>query len=202
MATDDCSVMVERPCPCGNGTVVVLDCMPDHPWARASQRFLKSSLDCNECAKVYLIEDRSRFDLGPVVIVERASVKAREQLLTKWHETGKEILASPKGKGLIQKFIDLLDAQPSMAAMYRILSANQFYVSSIAKFRKSVQGPGGVADFVKRHHDASDFPRMIAALEMSDLELEKAVQDLDELWNAASAPLPIIGEPIVEAIKK
>lgn len=202
MATDDCSVIAEKPCPCGKGTVEVLNCIPDHPWARASQRFLKSKLDCDECTKIYVIDDRSGFDLGPVVIVERASVEAREKLLTKWHKTRKEIWASPKAEALIQNFIDLLNAQPSMVAMYRILTAHEFYLSSLPNFRQSVQGPGGIANVVRSNFDASGLPQMMAALETSDSELEKLVEGLNDIWDAAHAPLPIIGEPIVEAMKK
>jgi hypothetical protein len=199
MATDDCHVMTEKPCPCGKSTVVVESCMPDHPWARASQRFLRSTLNCSTCSEVFQIEDRSGFDLGPVVIVERAAVQAREQLLTKWHETRKQVAASPKGKALIQKFIDLLEAQPSMAAMHRILSANGLHVSSIATFRQEVKGPGGIAGLVKR---PSEFPNMMAALGISDSELEEDVQELSELWDAAHVELPVVGTPIVGVIKR
>ncbi len=89
-----------------------------------------------------------------------------------------------------------------MAAMYRILTAHEFYVSSLPKFRQSVQGSGGIANIVRSDFNASSLPEMMAALETSDSELEKLVEGLNDIWNAAHAPLPIIGEPIVEAMKK
>lgn len=202
MATDDCTVLVEKPCPCGKGTVKVQDCMPDHPWARASQRFLKSKLECDECRNVYVLEDRGTFDLGPIVLVERSLVVEREKVLTHWHKTKEEIWESTKAKVLIQSFINFLDDQPSMVAMYRILTKHKFYVSSLPNFRKSVKGPGGIASFVRSNFDASSLLNMMAALEVSDSEIEKQLENLKDMWNAANAPLRIIGKPIVEAMKK
>ena len=111
-------------------------------------------------------------------------------------------ITAPKAEVLIQDFIDLLNVQPSMVAMYRILTAHEFYVDSLPKFRQSVQGPGGIAKVVRSNFDASCLPKMMAALETSDSELEKRVEGLNDIWNAAHAPLPIVGKTIVEAMKK
>lgn len=202
MATNDCSVITEKPCPCGNGAVEVLDCMPDHPWARASQRFLKSSMNCDECAKTYKIEDRSGSDLGPVVIVERSLDEAKQASIAQWHQSTKEIMASPAAEAIILELIGFLDAQASMAAMHRLLTKHGLCRDTIANFRKRVGGPGGISAFVRTNLKTSDIPSVMVLLETSDSELEKLVAGLNELWAAATAPLPIVGKPIVESFKK
>ena len=203
MATDDCHVMAEKPCPCGEGTVIVESCIPDHPWAKDSQRFLKSALNCRKCSEVYALENRASMScLGPVVVVSRSEVETREQLLANWHKARKELAGSPKGQALVQKFVHLLQSQPSVAAMHRLLSDNGFHVRSIAGFRQEVKGPEGIAGLVKRQFGASEFPNMMAALGKSDAELEEAVQKAKGLWDAAQEELPIVGQPVIEAFKR
>ena len=56
MSTTDRVICYNKPCPCGEGTITITECSPDHPYARDSQTWYKSKINCETCKTKYTIE--------------------------------------------------------------------------------------------------------------------------------------------------
>jgi len=77
MSTIDRVDVYDEPCPCGAGKIVITQCTPDHPYARASQTSYDARLDCAECSKIFKFSE-AKSDNGREIILsssEGASIK-------------------------------------------------------------------------------------------------------------------------------
>ena len=68
MSTTDKVDVYDKPCPCGAGRIVITECSPDHPYARASQTWYEASLLCNHCSKKYKIKEIKKDDEGEIIL--------------------------------------------------------------------------------------------------------------------------------------
>lgn len=55
MSTPDRVVCYHKPFPCGNGSVTIVQCSPDHEHVRDSQTWYEKSIDCKVCNSKYNI---------------------------------------------------------------------------------------------------------------------------------------------------
>jgi len=96
MSTDDCTT-VESKCLCGNGTISVERCTPDHPWARASQTSYSAALQCVDCAKKYAIGQHSYNVIGvrAKIKTDSPSEGPPRPALSPDGERGSSVVASP-----------------------------------------------------------------------------------------------------------
>ncbi len=190
-------------CPCGRGEIVVTHCEPDHPWPTKS-KWLETSLDCQDCRKIFVVEDRSGWiDLGPVVLVKRSEVQARKEREADYDKAAKELMSSNSVRNAIQRFVQRLKAEPSVAALYRLLNSRRLIVESEATFRKRLRGLGGVEkwarDYARYDFHLSD---IVSLLGTNEPELAAAIRKVEALRKAANDDVPIVGKPIVERFSK
>ena len=62
MSTIDRVIVYDKPCPCGNGKVVITECSPDHPYARDSQTWYRGDLNCSNCRQNFEIAEICKDD--------------------------------------------------------------------------------------------------------------------------------------------
>lgn len=56
MSTTDRVTCYNKPCPCGEGVIIITECSPDHPYVRDSQTWYESKFNCETCKTEYKIE--------------------------------------------------------------------------------------------------------------------------------------------------
>ena len=202
MGTDR-SELARTPCPCGQGEIVVTHCEPDHPWPTKS-KWLETSLDCKSCRETYALEDRSGWnDLGPVVLVECSEVAARAKRQAAYKSAAAELMSSPGVQNLVERFVRRLEAEPSVAALYRLLEANRLIVETEGTFRKKLKRLGEPEGWARDHAQYYfRLPDIIILLGSDEPAVAAAVARVKALSDAASAEIPIVGQPIVKRFPK
>lgn len=180
------------PCPCGQGTVEVDFCSPDHGWPTSTPFWREAVIQCSDCSKKYVVEDRD----GSFVFVKRAEIDKREALSKKAYAIGSALLKGPKASRLIDLFIALLEKQPSMAAAHRLLTGAGLEHSSVATFRREWHGAKA---WVNSHVSASDLAEVMGLLGVKDQEIQITLLQIEELMEAASVRAPAYGKPFYTA---
>ena len=69
MSTIDRVSVYDKPCPCGEGKIVLTECSPDHPYARDSQTVYKGKLDCINCNTKYKIDEIDKDDTRSIILM-------------------------------------------------------------------------------------------------------------------------------------
>ena len=82
MSTTDRSVCHDKPCPCGKGFVKIISCSLDHPYARPSQDWYESALDCGECKNEYKIEQLDNNE-GRFIVIKSHDDNSEPKILMK-----------------------------------------------------------------------------------------------------------------------
>ena len=133
MATDDVSV-IKSPCPCGKGTIVVTQTMPDHPWVRASQISYFAELDCSMCASKYVVENAHGGEKPRLVL--RTEFDAKKSAETSANQAEAILGKSPLLAEMRSELVGLIDGEKSKAARHRMAGKLGFYVPSYGTFIK------------------------------------------------------------------
>jgi len=71
MSTTDKVTVYDESCPCGGGRITIIECTPDHPYARPNQIWYQSSFACKYCSHIYKlveIEHREKSDFKLTLI--------------------------------------------------------------------------------------------------------------------------------------
>lgn len=179
-------------CPCGSGEIEIDFCTPDHPWPTKSNWF-EPRMSCQACAAKYQFEEQN----GQYGLVERREIKGREKRYEAYKSARAELLASPEASEIISRFVQLLDAQPSMAAAHRLLASKKLVYDSYGTFIKRWRG----AESWVKDHIGLQAESLLKFAELSGIENElisKAVSELKKLWLEYERPLPFHGGAILD----
>lgn len=177
------------PCICGTGEVVINYCTPDHPWPTQSKWF-ETSVTCDSCSTEYdLVEQNNQF-----VFVSKSDVKRQKGLWAEYSRRSDDLMKSVETRRLLEDLEGLLDAQPSMAACHRLLRAHNLVYESYGTFRKRWNRG---AEWVRRNVRASNLDKVLDLLGKMDPTISRELSELEALWNQYKAPLPVVGEPLL-----
>lgn len=188
MATDDVSTS-SIPCQCGKGTIEIEQRSPDHPWARESQTSYSAKLDCDECAKLFVV--RNEWGKYPTLL-RKADVAAQVNARADREAVEARVAESSEGKRLVRRIVSVIDAQPSVAARYRELKRFNLIHNSEATYRKH---PIGGKEAVKRISGGS-LARIGSLPDMGETDAEffkEKATEIEKLYNAERSlePRPV-----------
>jgi hypothetical protein len=166
------------PCPCGNGMIQVDRCSPDHGWGGGS--WFEAKLDCPTCQIAYTIYDEYHGNMPKLVL--RADIDKREKATVAWHAKRNQIETAPEFQSAKAKIEKLVDAQPSMAAKHRMLSAAGLADRSLPGFRKHPA----------YRVDATRVAKAAHALGFGDAMLDKFTVELEAIWKESRFDPPAV----------
>jgi hypothetical protein len=147
MATDDVTEHAMS-CPCGKSTVTFTDSIPDHAWARESQRTYSAFIDCDDCRRDYAVHQEGYLGSNKQpIIVRREQLDQRAAAADRLKEREKEIAASPQAERLKTRIIEEVDGEPTIAATYRLLTEMRVSYETVGTYRRR---PYGGAEVVRR----------------------------------------------------
>lgn len=135
MATTD-KTDRDSSCPCGKGTIRVVQETPDHPYAKESQTSYTAYLKCDECAKTYCIVDDA-FASGPYLGV-KTEVEARDNARAEFFIMSRKFAEHPLAKSIQPAIIAEVDTArlKSKAEAWRVLNKYKLTTDSQATFTK------------------------------------------------------------------
>ncbi len=188
MGTDR-SIEFEGPCPCGQGTIRIDDCEVDHSWPTATPQWYESHLNCESCADRFSLERRG----AKFVLVERSALREREQRMTVAREKSREILGDFEVKAAVSSFVDLLNTQKSVAAIFRLLKAAKLEYCSEATFRKHWREADA---WVRSNVRPSALLEIYGVLELNIDRLTGLLEELKALELHAAEKPEAYGEPV------
>ena len=198
----DCILRAEEPCPCGQTTISVYVCMPDHGWA-TNNISIKTHFECSPCQKSYVLEVQSGTYLGPVVLVKRSDFEKRSERQKTLQEAQQNFYLSVEYKRLIDAFTSKAESMASLAAAFRWLTACNFPLHCTeGTFRKHIHQDGGLTSWINRQRNWSYVPFIIRALNDEFPQITAAIEKLQHLKNETDKPLPIVGKPLMGQLSK
>ena len=184
----DCSDLHRGPCLCGQGVFLVEECEPDHPFAKASQRWWRSTIECARCQEEYRLIEYGK----DIVVVRNADIGDRSAIENRYLEKQKEFVARPDVRALLDEFAQRLDTFRSKAEVYRFLSGAGFFVRSQAHFTRHWNGG---TEWVKSVRSSKHIHLIMNALGRSHPEISKALAGVDA-FRQTLEPLPRVGQPV------
>jgi predicted RND superfamily exporter protein len=128
-----------------------------------------------------------------IVVVEQKEIARQKKLMEQWHRLRNEIMQLPEVKEVLKSFVALLKRQGSMAATHRLLKEANLDYYSLATFRKKWPGP---EKWTEGNLSPNNLKTVMGLLSIKNDQVLEEVAKLDELWEAANAPLQSIGEPV------
>lgn len=176
---------------CGGGEVVINFCTPDHPWPTQSKWF-ETSVSCRDCLDNYsLIEQGKHF-----VFVKKSDLKVRDEYWSEYLRRGEELLAWPEVIEILEELEGVLENQSSMAACHRLLSAHRLEYYSVGTFRKKWSG---ASDWIRNNVRVSNLENVMNLIGKREKKVEDELKVLEALYEKYKEPLPIVGEPLLDA---
>lgn len=191
---------IDRPCPCGAGTINVEQESPDHPWARASQTHYSARLDCRACAATYVVV-HSVGGSRPYLTLKtemdaKGDARAEHRILEE--KFRQHDLARSLEPALIAEIDQAL--AKSMAAAHRVLVSYGLTYESLPSYRKR---PVDGAAAVKSASGArmARIGETLGATEAERAAFTKVRRKLDELFSASQKSTSVVktGHPWLKA---
>jgi hypothetical protein len=188
------TVCHRQPCKCGKGEFVVELLEPYHPYARPSQRQWEPSIQCPKCSKTFSLIEQNR----EIILVYNSELEEKKRYRDQYVEQSNALMQIGRVRSYLQQFEQLLSSQRSVAAVYRLLLANQFVDKSEGAFRREFSiGP---SKWIEWHIQADDLPKILKVLGKPDDRLFEEVAQIRKLWEQGSEPLTAI-EPRIYKIR-
>ena len=155
---------IGSPCPCGQGSIAVTRTEPDHGYVRASQISYSAEIACAECDGVYEIR-KGEYDAYPWVA--RVSDAERQRMAQeRLTAVEAEVMASDEVGRLRRRIVAVVDGQPSMAAMHRVLRRFGLAWETVSTYRKRPYG----GEEALRYSGASVFARIGSLADMGQAD--------------------------------
>lgn len=192
MGTDRIQVYIGK-CPCGSGVIEIDFCTPDHSYLSNSKWF-QARMDCAKCNSIYSLEERGKY----YGLIEKQEILKRKERYEKYKKAENNFIASKQAKKILQKLIELLDNQRSMAACHRILSGSNLICESYSTFRKHWESADS---WLLKKISAEDLEKVLTVLEIKDDYISEGVSQLKKLWQEYKQPLPFYGKPLINTSK-
>jgi hypothetical protein len=105
-------------CPCGTGEIVVYLETPDHGWASGQWQRWWGEIKSSTCDEEFVVRTK-----GGVRLVRRSDLDERERRIEEWRRECNLVIETAAVQNLFMKLVNGLNAQPSIAAVWRCLSA-------------------------------------------------------------------------------
>jgi hypothetical protein len=162
--------------------VVVYECVREPVYPR-DKPWNEYELSCAECSKTYTFLEGN--------LMLKADIDERGQRTSRWHEKQRSIMASASVKQLLDKLVERLDQEKSMAAKYRALGGDVSWdrhsaaSSSERTYRSKFRSSRAIADST----DARDLRWLLNFLGLQDQQLTRDLEELDVLWAEANEPI-------------
>lgn len=169
------------PCRCGKGTVQFDYCQPDHGWAQS--HWYEHSISCKACDGIYVIQRR----LEGFFYVEKTELTKLRALSDEAFKRANALMKHPKVKALWKEAAELLDNQPSVAAVHRLLNNQGFSTNSLATFRKHWRG-GNI--WLDQHVSQYSIDKLYSLMGVEDPQIFKEAAAIDQLLAASRAAPP------------
>jgi len=164
---------------CGAGAVVIEVSTPDHPWVRSSQTTYACQIQCEPCAREYVICDGG--------VVRRADHDRRVHAQAEYEAAQRELMRSDWVVGLLKSLASHLDQKPSIAAVYRCLDHHKLAQYSDNYFCKKWRGGADLAQSIYYRQ----LPQVLALLGRDTREADIALAKLAEI-EAAIPDVPVL----------
>ena len=181
MGTDRTRIF-DGPCPCGNGKIVIDHCTPDHGWPVANPVSYEARIACAACKKRLEIEQRGK----AFVFVERAQLEAQAGTVATIGTELDGIMQEQKVQSALDQAKVVLDSQPSKAAIYRLLNANDLVHSTQATFTRKWLG---AASWMLHEVRPANVTRYFKIAGIDLPEISSQLSELEKRLSDASAPL-------------
>jgi hypothetical protein len=68
MSTIDSVICYDKPCPCGEGRLIITSNEPDHPYVRDSQKWYEIEVNCESCKKEFMCEQLDDNDQRYIIL--------------------------------------------------------------------------------------------------------------------------------------
>lgn len=176
-------------CECGNGKEEIELCTPDHGWPVSVSQWYETAVKCPRCVKEYEIQKFGK----SFYRVSNAEIEVKEGQRKKAYETENTIRKKAQEKGVTQGVIDLLNNQPSVAAIYRMLSRAGLAQYALGTFRKNWSG---AQSWVEQNCHGHNIIEIMSLLGEEDHELtDLNAQFKSLLAEARKDPTPM-GDPV------
>lgn len=188
MGTDR-SQIYSGSCKCGIGTEEIEFCTPDHGWSVSVPQWYETAVACPKCVEEYKLQKLGK-GFYRVSITE---TQAKEDQEKKAFETAKMIRKKAQEKGITQGLIDLLSKQPSIAAVYRILSHAGLEHYTLGTFRKHWSGS---QSWVDQNCNSHNITQIMSLLGMEDHELTELNAQVESLLAEARKDPIQMGDPV------
>jgi hypothetical protein len=182
-------MVYEGPCICGKGIFAVDYCNPDHGWPTSTPFWYESSIRCQDCNKLYELIEQEK----AIVVVEHKEIARQKKVMEQWHQLRDEIMQRSDVKEILMSFVTLLRRLGTMAATHRLLKGANLDYYSLATFRKNWSGP---EQWAARNLSPNNLKTVMGLLGITNDQVLKEVTKLDDLWEAANAPLQSLGKPV------
>lgn len=189
MGTDRVEIF-HGPCVCGNGEVTITLCTPDHPWPTKSKSF-EISNSCGACKEKYALIQQNNW----YVFAKRDDLARQKAYWDEYNERGKALLEETAVTELIYELQQVLEAQRSVAACYRVLSEHGLSHGTDGTFRRHWQGS---SHWIERNIWPHSLKAVMKTLGTTNEEIDAELAAIDELQERHRAPLSIVGEPLVD----
>jgi hypothetical protein len=167
----------QGPCPCGKGHLVVYECTRE-PVYPGGMPWNEYELSCAECSETYIFLEGK--------LVFKADVDESKQRRDRCHKKEGSIMASASVKQLLDRFVERLDQEKSMAAKCRALNGHSAARGGERTFRRNFKNSRSVADNTR----ASDLRWVLDFLGLQDPQLTRDLEELDVLREEANKPIP------------
>jgi hypothetical protein len=188
-----------RPCPCGQGSIKVVQESPDHPWARADQTSYTGFLKCDECAEQYAIADNFG---GRPFLALKIELEAKDTAKGEYWALDKAFRVHALAKSIEPTLVAEIEAATSKSkvAAHRVLQKHRLTSESIATYRKSPRPAETYVEGASGYRMAA-IGETLAATEQERAAFGKVRQQLDDLRAAETKKLePVVtGHPWLEA---
>ena len=183
MSTLDCNEVFRGPCHCGQGQVSIDRCVPDHGYQTQSVT-MKTYIECPNCRALYSIETQG----GNYVFVLQTDIQAKEQAKNAWSAAARALVQSNEAVALHSEFKELVRAQPSMAATFRLFEANGLARGTEGTFRRNWQG---VDRWIQSDYFGSNLGTFMNMTNVHDPVLQAGVANVKALYAASNRNLPV-----------
>jgi hypothetical protein len=176
-------------CECGIGTEEIEFCTPDHGWPVSVPHWYETTVACPKCVEEYKVQKLGK----GFYRVSIAELQTKEDQEKKAIETARTIKKKAQEKGVTQELIALLSKQPSVAAIYRMLSQAGLEHHALGTFRKHWSG---AESWVNQSCGSHNIIQIMSLLGIEDHELTDLNAQVEFLLAEARKDPVTMGDPV------
>jgi len=195
MGTDRNEV-VNIPCPCRQGRIIVTNCSPDHDYPRNSQSWRDEKILCRDCEPKYCIVEQEE----KLVLVRRQECEqteaAKKQKLQEMERLKQELWENLEKNGELDAVVGYLNSFKTTATAYRHLS-NLNICLGFDDFREKFPKQNCTKERVRQYIYPQALNKLLAQMQTPSKILERYFNH-DLLLQSRTIPTPKpIGGPIL-----